>query len=173
VVSYDPGGTTGWCVMSVSPKSLTLVEKPLQKLVRHFAAGQVTGTEPEQMDQLSEIVDMWSDAAVVGELFTLRKFNQSRDLLAPERLNACMEWHLHGYGRPLFTQSPEMAKSRWTDERMRVVHTVGQFWYIAGQEHARDAIRHAATFLGRARDQPSLRGRAWPHLFNLKGELLA
>lgn len=173
VVAYDPGGTTGWCVMAIAPRDLLAVDKPLHKVVKHFAAGQIGGVEEEQEDQLVEIIDMWSDAAIVGEQFIPRKFNQSTAFLSPVRINAVMKWALHGYGRPLFTQSPEAAKSRWTDDRLKASRSHGQLWYIPGQPHATDGIRHAALFLTRARDQVQLRGRAWPHLFNLKGELVA
>jgi len=146
--------------------------RPIPQTLKHFAAGEITGPRPEQCDQLAELIDMWADCAVVGEKFTLRKFLQDDDLLEPERFNACMEWHLYGSGRPLFVQTPEQAKSKWNDDRLKRAKSLGQSWWVVGKDHARDGVRHAGLFLDRARQQPELRGRAWPHLFNLKGELL-
>lgn len=185
VMAYDPGGTTGWSVMCVDPVALLVkrdksvlkprtyaaAQKPIPAVLRHFAAGEITGPRPEQCDQLAELIDMWADCAVVGERFTLRKFLQDDDLLEPERFNACMEWHLYGTGRPLHKQTPEQAKSKWNDDRLKRAKSLGQAWWVVGKDHARDGVRHAGLFLDRARMQPELRGRAWPHLFNLQGEL--
>ena len=171
VVAYDPGGTTGWCVMSIRPVDLLTQDAEFARQIKHFAAGQIGGAENEQIDQLAEMADMWSDAAVCGESFVPRKFNQTTEFYAPMRVNAVMGWVLHGNGRMLFTQSPEMAKSRWTDERLKANKSCGRPWYIVGQEHARDGVRHAALFIKRAKAQPTLRFQAWPHLFKRDGEL--
>lgn len=183
VVAYDPGGTTGWSVMCVNP--LALLGKrdagkatpkwatlPIPKVLKHFAAGEITGPRPEQCDQLSELIDVWADCAAVGERWTTRKFNQSEEFLEPVRINACIEWHLYGSGRPLWTQTPEQAKSKWNDDRLKRAKSLGQAWWVVGKDHARDGVRHAGLFLDRARQQPELRGKAWPHLFDKKGELL-
>lgn len=180
--AYDPGGTTGWSVMCLKPTALLGKRelgldphrdalRPIPQSLKHFAAGEITGPRPEQCDQLSELIDVWADCAVVGEGFTLRKFIQDEELLEPVRVNACIEWHLYGSGRPLFTQTPEQAKSKWNDDRLKRAKSLGQPWWVVGKDHARDGVRHAGLFLDRARQQPQLRGRAWPHLFNLKGEL--
>jgi hypothetical protein len=182
-LAYDPGGTTGWSVMCVDPHALLgkrhgdvdphrFAAKPIPQALKHFAAGEITGPRPEQCDQLSEVIDMWADCAVIGERWTTRKFNQSEEFLEPVRINACIEWHLYGSGRPLFTQTPEQAKSKWNDDRLKRAKSLGQPWWVVGKDHARDGVRHAGLFLDRARQQPELRGRAWPHLFNLKGELV-
>jgi hypothetical protein len=168
VVAYDPGGTTGWAVMSALPRDLIRSNKSTPAIIQHYASGEITGVGPEQADQLAELVDAWPDCAVVGERFNLRKMAVE---LQPVKLNSCMEWHLYGSGRPLFEQTPEMAKSKWTDDRLKRAKTGGVSWWVVGKDHARDGTRHAALFMDRVRQQPELRGRAWPHLFNLKGEL--
>lgn len=186
VTAYDPGGTTGWSVMCLDPQALLgkrhkdigkpphrAATKPIPSVLKHFAAGEITGPRPEQCTQLAELIDMWADCAVIGERFTLRKFSMDEIMLEPERFNACMEWHLYDSGRPLFTQTPEQAKSKWNDDRLKRAKSLGQPWWVVGKDHARDGIRHAGLFLDRARQQPELRGRAWPHLFDLKGELKA
>jgi hypothetical protein len=171
VVAYDPGGATGWTVMAVNPKDMLVNTRELHKVVRHFAHGEIGGGEMERTDQLTELCDSWEDAAVVGESFTLAKFSQDDELFSPMRINARVEWFLHGYGRNLFTQTAAMAKSRWTDERLKMCKSLGKPWYIPGPDHQRDAVRHAALFLGRCRDQAALRAKAWPHLFKKDGTL--
>jgi hypothetical protein len=182
VAAYDPGGTSGWSVMCLDPVALLgkrsngdrshiKAMKTVPQSLKHFAAGEITGPRPEQCDQLAELIDVWADCAVVGEGFTLRKFSMDDVMLEPIRINACIEWHLYGSGRPLFTQTPEQAKSKWNDDRLKRAKSLGQPWWVVGKEHARDGVRHAGLFLDRCRQQPELRGRAWPHLFNLKGEL--
>jgi hypothetical protein len=153
------------------PKVYGAAGKPLPGVLKHFAYGEITGPRPEQCDQLAELIDMWADCAVVGERFDLRKFLRDPALLEPVRFNACIEWHLYGSGRPLHEQTPEQAKSRWNDDRLKRAKSLGHPWWVVGKDHARDGVRHAGLFLDRARQQPELRGRAWPHLFNLKGEL--
>lgn len=171
VVAYDPGGATGWSVMAVNPKDLLTNTRELHRVIKHFAHGEIGGPEMERIDQITELCDSWNDAAVVGEGFVLAKFSQDEELFSPMRINACVEWFLHGYGRVLFKQSAQTAKSRWTDERLKHCKSAGKPWYVPGPDHQRDAIRHAALFLGRARDQPKLRANAWPHIFNSDGSL--
>lgn len=72
VLAFDPGGTTGWCVMCANPSDL-VGEKPFShKLFQHVASGQIIGSEFAQVDQVVELVDIWPDAAVVAESFQQR-----------------------------------------------------------------------------------------------------
>ena len=158
--------------MCIEPRAL-ISTKSIPQALQHFAAGQISGPLGEQCNQLSELIDMWADSAVCGESFRLRKFLTDDEVFSPIKINACMEWHLYDSARPLFQQTASQAKTKWTDERLKRAKTGGQPWWVVGQDHARDGVRHGGLFLERARQQPDLRGRAWPHLFNLKGELKA
>ena len=62
-----------------------------------------------------------------------------------------------------------MAKNTATDDRLKA-------WDLyqreGGMEHARDADRHAITFLRRASGSKQLRANSWPLMFDKHGRLL-
>lgn len=159
--------------MCIRPKDL-LSDKPLtRRLLRHYAAGQIEGDEMVQIDQLVELVDIWPKAAVVGESFVQRIRNTGLETdvaYSPVRINATLKWWLATEDRFLYKQAPSMAKDRWTDERLAEAKLDPEGG--RANRHARDGVRHAALFLGRAREQKGLRHRAWPQFFNKEGELL-
>lgn len=173
VLAYDPGGTTGWCVACIKPKDL-LGDKPLgHRLLTHFAHGQIIGSEDTQVDELVELVDAWPRAAVVGESFVQKIKNTGLETdvaYSPVRINAVVRWWLATEDRYLFKQSAQQAKSRWTDERLEAAKLSPDGGYA--ERHARDGVRHAVLFLGRAREQKGLRHRAWPQFFDESGDLL-
>lgn len=176
VLAYDPGGTTGWAVMCVRPKDL-LSSKPFnRRLLAHYASGQIVGDEMTQIDQLVELVDHWPRAAVVGESFVQRIRNtglETDEAYSPVRINATLKWWLATEDRYLYKQSPAMAKDRWTDDRLRQAKLdPDPDGPKARDRHARDGVRHAALFLGRAREQKGLRHNAWPQFFDKDGSLL-
>lgn len=172
VLAYDPGGTTGWAVTCMRPATL-LSDKPItRKLLTHFAHGQIVGSENEQVDQLVELVDIWPQAAVVGESFVQRIRNTGLETdvaYSPVRINAVLKWWLATEDRFLYKQTAEQAKSKMTDERLeeRKLSPDGGH----STRHARDGVRHALLFLERARQQKGLRHNAWPQYFNEDGEL--
>lgn len=172
VLAFDPGGTTGWAVMCVKPKDL-VSEKPLRRrLLQHYAAGQILGSEMTQVDQVVELVDVWPEAAVVAESFVQRIRNTGLETdvaYSPVRINAVLKWWLATEDRFLFKQSPNDAKNSWTDERLAEVKLDPDGGHA--NRHARDGVRHAALFLSRARQQKGLRHRAWPQFFNEDGSL--
>jgi hypothetical protein len=177
VVAIDPGGTTGWSVMCVEADALCDPDVSILKSIAHRASGQVDlGNEDAHAGELVELLAAWPLAAVVIEDFQLRTFKMSRELLSPVRITAKVEYALfHGLqdcvpeGRRVFKQNPSLAKSTATDDRLKQWRL-----YIreGGMEHARDADRHAITFLRRAKDKPKIRHAAWPHLFDEDGSML-
>lgn len=172
LLAFDPGGTTGWAVMCVKPKDM-LSEKVLNnKLLQHFAHGQILGSEHAQMDQLVELVDIWPHAAVVSESFVQKIRNtglETDEAYSPVRINAVVKWWLATEDRYLFKQSAQQAKDRWTVERLEAAKLDPEGGHKT--RHARDGVRHGALFLGRAREQKGLRHRAWPQFFNADGSL--
>lgn len=179
VVAFDPGGTTGWSVMCVYPDALTDPDVSILKSIIHWRHGQISGTEHSNINQILELVAMWPGAAVVCESFVIRKFIQSPEFLSPVRIRAVLEWALRrGYDgldefdhpvRQLFTQAPAHAMGLATDTRLKAW---GLYERDGGMEHARDADRHAITFLRRAKEEPTLRWRAWPQYYAQDGSLL-
>ena len=162
VVAYDPGNTTGWSVVEVNAEQL-IARTPLKHIIGHSANGEIVGSEQKQNDELLDLIDAWETSAVVGEDFIIRQFNQADHFLSPVRINAVVANHLYSrradQRRTLFLQQPALAKSTITD------HTLREFkMYHQSSPHARDATRHALTFLRRvAADERMLR-EAWPFL---------
>lgn len=175
VLAYDPGGTTGWSVLCVKPRDLLNVKKPINsRLFQHIASGQIVGSEHAQIDQLTEIIDMWPEAAVLGESFVQRIRNTNLETdpaYSPVRINAVLKWWLATEDRFLFKQSPDMGKSSWTDPMLVKSKMEPGGGYK--NRHARDAMRHGLTFIERARKQKGLRHAAWPKFYNDKGEMAA
>lgn len=173
VLAYDPGGTTGWAVMCIEPKELLNGGSLRRRSLKHYAAGQIVGSEMTQVDQLVELIDIWPNAAVVGESFVQRIRNtglETDPAYSPVRINAVIKWWLATEDRFLYKQTPTTAKSAWTDERLEAAKLDPEGGHA--NRHARDGCRHAALFINRARQQKGLRHNAWPQYFNEKGELL-
>jgi hypothetical protein len=172
VFAVDPGGTTGWawCSLPVAP-FLELRHDLIAEL--EFDCGQVDGLENAQTSQLMQIMyDLRFDGGpLIIEDFVLRKFTKDADLLAPVRITARLEyavevgcWMVDGIPTRAGTfrqfkirkQQPSLAMSTVTDDRLRE----WGLWEV-GQPHARDALRHAVTFLRRAKQDAALRRWAW------------
>lgn len=152
-LAFDPGGTTGWSVFGIWPEAM---RDPALKLLGHVAfwsAGQFTGGESEQVDQMMSLVQAWPDEAeITSEDFILQQFSMARDLLAPVRMNAKFEDRLYVAGQVhrLSYQMPSMALRSVSDERLKA----WGFWNpLKGQQHARDAVKHNITRLRRLKDQ--------------------
>ncbi len=177
----DPGGTTGWCVMSVNPEDL-LGNKPVEKIIQHWQCGDSTGNENQMASEMLEFYDVWEDAAIGIERFVIRKFLQHDGFLSPVRVRAKIEYGLwlmekwaaaeeeRPVGRPrhLWVQDPSLAKGTLTDDRQRAAGL-----WDPGADHKRDATKHCYTFLQRTMEKPKMRAYAWPHLFKSDGSLMA
>jgi len=179
----DPGGTTGWCVMSVLPEALSDPDMRILDNIYHWTSGQIVGPEPDQADEIAELITAWPGALVGIESFELRQFRKDRDLLSPVRIGAMVEWAaLRGGGAGVRAdappavvewQSPSLAKKTASDDSLK---EWGLYRREGGEEHARDATRHAITFYRRCKSGAQgskagetrarhLRARAWPYRF--------
>lgn len=165
---FDPGGTTGWSVMVVHPDALVDPDVPILANMEYHVTGQIPGAgmadESEQLaiSKIMDLINGWAGSAIGTESFRLRQFTKDLELLTPVRLNAAMKYALWagGWGQ-LYEQSPDMAKKTATDARLK---DWGLYNMHSGG-HARDADRHAITFLRRCKSNPNLRQLAWPWLF--------
>jgi len=177
-VWVDPGGATGWGVMSVNPEDLVDSKRPLHCCIQHWVCGESNGNEDQMASEMLELYDMWDDAAIGIERFTLRQLAVE---LSPVSIKAKIEYGLwlaekweamdqdREVGRPrrLWLQDPSLAKTTLTDDRQREF----KLWE-PGKDHKRDAIKHCYTFLRRAREHPRMRFYAWPNLYKIDGSLL-
>lgn len=176
LIWFDPGGTTGWAVFSIHPEALEDPQVKILENINRWSAGQFSGPENQQIAAALGLCEAWEDAAVGAEDFILRTFKMSRDLLAPVRVTAGIEYGLwvgaagstfdrvetrpdeYGgrervritkAGRSLWKQQPSLAKSSATDERLKAW---GFAAVLKGRPHATDAVRHCLTFLRRAKE---------------------
>lgn len=190
VIALDPGGTTGWSLMDLHPEVLVYPEFKIASCIDYWTHGQIdcgsktgdrgtreaaqdkgglTGTagasvagEAAGVAELIELIKMWPEAAIVIEDFILRQFRKDRDLLSPVRITAAISQYLWSVNRDYSTQQPSLAKSTMTDDRLK---RMGLYRADGGLNHARDADRHAITFLRRCKMNPHIRAAAFPHLY--------
>ena len=179
-VWVDPGGTTGWGVLSVDPTVLVR-SYPIEKGIEHWVCGDTHHNEDQMASEMLELYDLWDDAAIGIEKFVIRKFLQHHEFLSPVRIRAKIEYGLwlmekwaaaedeREMGRPrtLWSQDPSLAKRTLTDDRQREVGL-----WEPGKDHKRDAMKHCYTFLQRCQEKPKMRAYAFPHLFKNDGSLL-
>lgn len=165
VIAYDPGGTTGYAILIWNLAAILDRNLKLEEAIHRKKFGEITGSLYEQGHQLNELFFQYPAAAVVGEGFIVRQFNQSDDFLKPVEINAIAEYCLGAQSRRLIKQQPALAKSTISDDILRNYDMRHH-----NSPHARDASRHALTFARRAsavtKDGRKLRQQSWPHLFD-------
>lgn len=154
VLALDPGGTTGWCVIGVHPEAMSGDEgiHPFGEYgnVLFWIAGEYTGSQVDQVDQIMDLATCWPNARLVTEAFKLRQLNAE---LSPVEINATVRWAIRP--RYFIEQPAALAMTTMTDERLRVLG----FW-VPGKEHARDAVRHGITFIKRQKERAVVAARA-------------
>ena len=181
VIAFDPGGTTGWSLITVHPESLVNPAVGVLDNMERFQHGQVDcgankgdwGTsgysgisisgEAAGVNDCVQLCRAWPGAAVVIESFNLRQFRKDQDLLSPVRITAALSQSLWNSNRGFFAQAPGDAMHSCTDDRLKLW---GVYQREGGLGHARDADRHALFFLRRAKEHESLRRQAWPYLYD-------
>ncbi|QHB37491.1 RuvC-like resolvase [Mycobacterium phage Onyinye] len=184
VIALDPGGTTGWSLISVHPEALTTPDASILDNIFVHQHGQVdcgshrgnlgtslhsgisTDGEFSGVYDLAKFIHSWPCAAVVIEDFVLRTQRMDRDLLSPVRVTSAVGYSLWRKGRDYHVQSPADAKRTCTDERLKEWKMYDPY---GGLRHARDADRHAILFLRRAKAKAAFRANAWPHLYGERG----
>lgn len=184
VIALDPGGTTGWSLMSVHPESLVEAKADFLDNIFTHQHGEVdcgvhrgnlhsslhtgisTDGEFGGVYDLAHFIESWPVAAIVVEDFTLRQMRMDRDLLSPVRITAALGYNIWISGRDYHVQTAADAKRTCTDDRLKIW---GCYDSAGSLRHARDADRHAILFLRKAKSSASFRAKAWPHLYGERG----
>lgn len=166
VVAFDPGGTTGWAVVSVHPLAVRDPNYSIMDNVTHVAFGEFTGGEATQVDAMVDLCSQWPGCVRLTEQFILMTQNTSEALLSPVRINAALRYGLRltakGRDRVVWNQTASLAKTTMTDDRLGYLALIEP---TRGKPHARDALRHAFTFWKRVRASYAFGREAFPALF--------
>lgn len=129
ILSVDPGGTTGvaWYQRGLPAEAVPASQQILGGhlgFVEWFIEGET---------------DVWTE--IVCESFIPRPGALSFQPDASYIIGYLSMWsHVNGVSFKL--QSPAQAKSFMTDAKLRAAG-----WWVKGQDHARDALRHLGTYL--------------------------
>lgn len=132
VLGSDPGKLTGLCLY----------------LYENKIATRVWAKEANEYDAdfiIEETISQYApDIVVINEKF----FITERTYKLPEapwslEKTGVIKYMCNKYGVKYNWQSPTDAKNFVPDERLRALDE----WFIGGEGHARDAIRHAITFM--------------------------
>lgn len=155
--AIDPGISTGWAVIGVDSDSI-FGSAPGN--IQDWQFGQIDGPLTGQVVTIRSLIKRFSPAAFISEDFSPREANSSAEYISPIALRSMCQLAVSiGYIPDIPTvhlQMPGLAMSTATDQRLRV-------WglYSKGSRHARDATRHAITFIRRAKSDSRLRREAW------------
>lgn len=179
VCAFDPGGTTGWSVMSVHPDALIDPEVLVLDNMLNWQHGQIQCNnergkyspqfENDGIDAIMAIIDAWPGALVVFEDFIMRTSRRDRETLTPVRIIAACDHQLYRRGRFMHKQQPSEAKGTCSDTRMR---EWGLYERAGGMGHARDADRHAMLAIRKALSRAGTRHLYWPYIYAPDGELV-
>jgi len=196
VVAFDPGETTGFCVMGIPPDDLLWPRNmKLSDLLHdhgHIEYGQIdcrTGSSNLQDYETtvfghagigliaehigaSDMIDLAREfkGPIVLEDFVIdmRKIDQARHTLSPVRMISMFSYGL-GIAElnRVHIQNRSLHKTTCTDDRLR---EWGLYDLHSGP-HARDATRIAYYFLrqcmeGRSKGAAEKRWRGWPNRFD-------
>jgi hypothetical protein len=148
----------------VHPEALAIPSVRILNNIEHWSHGEIGGDEDEQVVALVGLIDQWPGCCILIEDFILRKLLASRELLSPVRITAKLEYaaFIGGFSSRVFKQLGAEAMNTVTDERLK---SWGFYQRTGGLEHARDADRHALTWLQECKKTAWLRQRCWPYLF--------
>jgi hypothetical protein len=179
VISIDPGGVTGWSIMTVHPKALVDPELSVLNNIDHWTHGEIRCNRQDgKFDQeaenvgVAEIIDLisaWDGAAVVLEDFILRKMQMDRELLTPVRINGALDYALWAMRFKVVKQLSSVVFPQCNDTRMKAW---GLYERAGGMGHARDADRHAIYLFRKLLKDRKLRGKLFPHIYRKDGNLI-
>ncbi len=142
ILSFDPGGTTGYAYVSFDESSLTLIK-----------SGQITGSLSGFLEWWKERDPLQQDLILVCESFTLREGVRGVNL-DPCYIIGALEVLS---GNNAVRYQPPSHKVFCNND---VLKNLGM--WLKGQDHARDAVRHAIAYLRNVEHHAPTLERGWP-----------
>lgn len=152
VMWMDPGVISGVAVVWFDPRALLIEQKKMPRCILAWWETYLGGPENRQIDEFLSLGRQLDDGkpglALGVESWTMRKFDQSSDFLAPVRLRSKLEYAvpLWSPGRRIAAQSPSDALTTMTDERLKLLNM-----FTPGPDHIRDATRHCLLWIRKMR----------------------
>jgi len=180
VVAYDPGGTTGWSVLSFHAESLSEPDVSMLDNIEHWTHGEIDCDMPASYGKrtyskdmeirgiqvMVDIAEAWPGAVLLIEDFIMFTQRKDRETLTPVRLIAMFDYAMAPNN--VYRQMPS-EKGGATDERLKE-------WNLyereGGAGHARDADRHGIVLMRKAKAKRATRHTYWPHLYDMNGILI-
>lgn len=147
VISFDPGGRTGWSVFRVVSSALTDKHIKILSNIHSHHFGEFVG---EEHDQVVAALDLCTRSSsdcnlyVVTEDFTLMQMTGGRELLSPVRINAALDFALKYTAGIALHYQPRSTRAGVTKARL-------QRWRIGpvtGKD-AFSAVQHGVVFMRR------------------------
>lgn len=135
LLALDPGETTGWSMFSATAEKVSLTEQ-----------GQIcTWPQKDMVENLTKLIDHHQPDLIVHEVYAVYEWkadSHSWSQVPTLHVIGCLETLCHQKGIPYLWQTAQIAKNFCTDDRLKE-------WgfYIKGQRHARDSIRHGTYYL--------------------------
>lgn len=184
IIAFDPGETTGWSYIQVELAVMVSGIGVTDNITTHFH-GQIdcgkkqgelnigdtedpglnpTG-EAAGVERMLMLCDLYPSAVVVVEDFIVdfKKITKDRAALSPVRITAKLEHGLWQRNRTIHLQGRSDAKTTMKDSRLK---ELGVYERDGGLNHARDADRHAITWLRRCQVKEQMRHDSWPWMFD-------
>jgi hypothetical protein len=142
ILSFDPGGTTGWAFIGYTETTEAVT----------FESGQIPNGHLGFIEWWNRKVQYLPDTAIVCESFTLREGIRGVNLEPCYVIGALQAL----YDDKITYQSP-MFKSFCDNDALKALG-----FYTVGKQHERDAFRHAVAYLRTVEKHiPTLR-KGWP-----------
>ncbi len=174
IMGIDPGGTTGWCRITVP--TLAIFGDAESEIVE-WDYGALNGSETKQAREIAVLCRETQGlaynigVAAVSEAWDQDPTFKSTDpeALSPCRINAMLELlsDLNMMGDATLTTQPRsMAMSTATDERLK------KWKMYVTHKDIRAATRHAVTALRRAKSNPAFAAQLWPYAADRWEDLL-
>ena len=164
VLAVDPGGMTGWSIMTTTIDKIADRTMSLLDLVDTWRHGEIPSEgdfgeqiAAEVLYTLLEHVGVHS-TAVVLENFVPQRLDKSKAFLSPVRLNSAFEQLLF-QEQVAWTKQMPREKNAMDDNRLKA-----KGFYERGMGHARDADRHALLFLQKLQGNRTLMQKSFPLL---------
>ena len=171
VLGIDPGGTTGWVILTV-PRLCIFGDEPSE--ITEWDYGEFTGPEPVQATAIAELarvtqsLDYRTGPAIIVEGWDQNPDFKSTDeeTLSPVRLGAMLmllKFQKRLGDATVHFQSRTLAfgSKATTDDKLK---RYGM--YVEGSDHIRAATKHAIIALRRARENWDFAIELWPYPAN-------